>query len=364
MRDTVTPAGRFVWVFPGFGVGGAQTRFCALANHLGPDIGHCVLSLNNDLACAEKLAPDLDVIMLPSGHHAGHMVPAILHARRTLRALQPRMVITSNWGAIEWAIGAALAGLPRLHTEDGFGPEERQRQIPRRVLTRRLALRRTEVMLPSSALERIARTQWRLPPARLHYIPNGIDLARFAAAPPMPAPPGEGPVIGTIAALRPEKNIARLIRAVAALRDTRPARLIVVGDGPERPALMALASQLGLTSSTLFAGHCTEPERWLATFDIFALPSDTEQMPLSLLEAMAAGLPTICTDVGDVRDMLSPENTPFVTPPEDAGFAVALAALLAGDTAQIGAANRARATALFGQDAMFIAWRRLLGLPA
>ena len=112
------------------------------------------------------------------------------------------------------------------------------------------------------------------------------------------------------------------------------------------------------------AGHCTEPERWLATFDIFALPSDTEQMPLSLLEAMAAGLPTICTDVGDVRDMLSPENTPFVTPPEDAGFAVALAALLAGDTAQIGAANRARATALFGQDAMFIAWRRLLGLPA
>jgi len=234
--------------------------------------------------------------------------------------------------------------------------------LPRRALTRRLALRGSTVVLPSRTLLRIATDTWRLPPRHLHYIPNGIDLARFAAAAPAPLPPGEGPVIGTVAALRPEKNIARLLHAFAALPAGQLARLVIVGDGPELAALQTLAQDLRIAGNTHFAGHSTRAEMWLAAFDIFALSSDTEQMPLSLLEAMAAGLPCIGTDVGDVRAMLAPANADFVTPPDQAALAVALRRMLDADRRSIGAANRRKAEAEFDQLRMFAAYARLLGI--
>ncbi len=350
-----------VWVFPGFGVGGAQVRFAAFANHLGGAFRHTIVSLNGDTACAEKLDAGLDVCLPASGHVRGRMLGSVLHARQFLQRAQPDCVITSNWGAIEWAIGARLAGLRHVHSEDGFGPEERSAQIPRRVLTRRLVLRGSAVVLPSQTLATIARTHWRLPERVLHVVPNGIDLARFSGAAPMPAPKGDGPVIGTIAALRPEKNIGRLLRAFAALRAMRPARLVIVGDGPERPGLEALAAALGIAADTHFAGHSTMSERWLAGFDVFALSSDTEQMPLSLLEAMASGLPAVCTDVGDVRAMLAAENAPYVTAVTDEAFASGLTSIVTvSDRAAIGAANRTKARADYGQEQMFAAWHSLI----
>lgn len=348
-------------VFPGFGVGGAQARFATVANGLGPAFRHSIVSLNGDLACREKLDPALDVRFPPSGHRAGRMADAVLHARRFLRQARPDLVVTSNWGAIEWAIGAKLARLRHVHTEDGFGPEEQATQIARRVFTRRLALRRSEVVLPSRRLQAIATDIWRLPVRRLHYVPNGIDLARFDGAAPMPLPSGDGPVIGTIAALRPEKNIGRLLHAFARLRATRPARLVIVGDGPERPALERLAAELGLSASTLFAGHSTQAERWLAALDVFALSSDTEQMPISLLEAMASGLPALCTDVGDVRLMLSAENAAYVTGLDHAAMADRLHALLQADPRSVGAANRRRAEQEYGQAAMIATYAGLFG---
>ena len=361
MRGTLPP--HLLWVFPGFGVGGAQVRFASLANHLGGACRHSIVSLNGDTACAEKLDTALDVELPESGHVRGRMAASVLHARRFLRRARPDRVITSNWGAIEWAIGARLAGLRHVHAEDGFGPEERIAQIPRRVLTRRLALRGSAVILPSQTLASIARSRWRLPERALRIIPNGIDLARFTDAPAMPGPSGEGVIVGTIAALRPEKNIGRLLRAFAAVRDIRPARLVIVGDGPERAGLETLAATLGIAADTHFAGHSTQSERWLASFDIFALSSDTEQMPLSLLEAMASGLPAVCTDVGDVRAMLATQNAPYVTAVTDDAFAAGLACIASGpDVSAIGAANRAKAHAAYGQERMFAGWRSVLGV--
>jgi glycosyltransferase involved in cell wall biosynthesis len=360
--DGIGPQGapHVAWVFPGFGIGGAQMRFAALANHFGDRCVHTVIALNGDLACRERLRPNLHASFPAARHRPGRMVAAALHAAGFLRALRPNLVVTSNWGAIEWAIGARLAGLRHLHTEDGFGPEERLRQLPRRVLTRRLALRGSKIALPSRTLLRIATDIWRLPPARLSYIPNGIDLARFTGAAPASLPAGQGKVVGTIAALRPEKNIGRLLRAFALLRRSEAARLVIVGDGPERPALAQLARELGIAADTLFAGHTTSPQSWLAAFDIFALSSDTEQMPLSLLEAMASGLPCVCTDVGDVRAMLAPANLDFVAACSDEALAAALRRMLTADGKAIGAANRAKAWAEYGEDTMFGAYAALL----
>jgi len=235
-----------------------------------------------------------------------------------------------------------------LHVVDGFGPEERDTQILRRVLMRRIALGRTPVVLPSRNLVRIATEAWKLPPRVIRYIPNGIDLDRFATD---GAQRGSvEPVIGTVAALRAEKNIARLLRAFAML----PAgRLVIVGDGPKRPALEALAASLGVAGRLRFAGHHQDTPAFYATFDVFALSSDTEQMPLSVIEAMASGLPVVSTDVGDVRLMVSEANGPFITGLNEAALAGALEVL--GDGSGVSGGGRrnleyAETFSAFGAD--------------
>jgi glycosyltransferase involved in cell wall biosynthesis len=219
-------------------------------------------------------------------------------------------------------------------------------------------LGRTPVVLPSRNLVRIVTDVWKLSPKVIRYVPNGIDLARFATD---GAQRGAGePVIGTVAALRAEKNVSRLLRAFAMLPS---GRLVIVGDGVERPALEALAASLGVAQRVRFAGHHQDTAAFYAQFDVFALSSDTEQMPLSVIEAMASGLPVVSTDVGDVRLMVAEDNVSGITRLDDAALAGALAALIADPDARlrIGGANRAKAEREFDQGAMFAAhgalWR-------
>lgn len=349
-------------VFTGFGIGGAQVRFTAVANHFGRRYRHLIVSMNPDQTARERLADGLDIgfpaVPVRQGETFGNLRPF----RRALRALAPDVLVTHNWGSMDWAIANLVARVRHIHIEDGFGPDERDRQIRRRVLTRRLILRQSMVVLPSRTLERIATDIWRLPRRRLRYIPNGIDLSRFAARPdPSVAArfPGEGPVIGTVTGLRPEKALDRLLRAFASL--AQPTRLVIVGDGPERGKLMQLAAGLGVAERVSFTGHVTQPAMLYAGFDIFALSSDTEQMPLSVIEAMAAGLPVAATEVGDVRLMLASENAAFIGPKEDQALARSLDALLADPArrALIGAANRAKAARDYDETAMFAAYGAL-----
>ena len=348
-------------------------RFAALANRFGPAWRHAVVAMDGNTACRERLRPDLEVTFPAVTLRKGDTVGNLGRCRRALLALRPDVLVTYNWGTIEWALANLLVRKRHIHVEDGFGPEERVRQLPRRVWTRRLVLRRATVVLPSRTLERIALAIWRLPPGRVRYIPNGIDLARFSP-PPLEGLggeagqgrgeggvpwEGEGPVIGTVAALRPEKNLARLLHAFALLR--QPARLVIVGDGPERAGLEALAGALGVAGAVHFTGHLAAPRDALWHFDLFALSSDTEQMPLSVLEAMASGLAVAATDVGDVASMLAAENRPFVVPRDALALAGAMAALLAdpGRRATIGAANRAHAERNYAEATMFQAYAAL-----
>jgi glycosyltransferase involved in cell wall biosynthesis len=345
-------------VFPTFAVGGAQVRFAAIANHFGLAFRHTVVSLDDNLACQERLSPNLDVTFLSVAATKNAMLSNAWRFRRLLRDWKPDVLVTYNWGAIEFALANILPMARDLHVVDGFGPEERASQIPRRVLVRRLALGRTRVVLPSQNLVRIAKETWKLPPRVIHYVPNGIDLTRFAAD-GVHRNGGEV-VIGTVAALREEKNVARLVRAFATLPS---GRLVIVGDGPQRPALEALAGSLGVADRVQFAGHHQDPAPFYARFDIFALSSDTEQMPLSVIEAMASGLPVVATHVGDVPLMVAQQNAGFITPVEDVALAGALATMADDrDTRQlIGLANLAKAQRDFDQAAMFDAhgalWR-------
>ena len=385
-------------VFPSFAVGGAQVRFAAVANHFGSAYRHAIVAMDGDHACRERLNPGLDVSFPDPGLRKGDTAGNLRRIRRFLGEIKPSTMVTSNWGAIEWAMANLVPVVRHVHMEDGFGPDERAGQLPRRVWTRRIVLRRATVMLPSRTLLRIAAEVWRLPARCLRYVPNGVDLARFASVEPRAASTAVEPkagstvvepksgstvVIGTVAALRAEKNVARLLRAFAGVQSATqdqpkvgqvrpkvgrtgtdadaPARLVVVGDGLQRPDLQRLAAELGIADRVRFAGHIAAPAAEYAGFDVFALSSDTEQMPLSVLEAMAAGLPVVSTDVGDVRAMLAEENAPYLVPRDDAALTAALTALLRdpAEARRVGAANRAKAERDFGEAAMFRSYAAL-----
>ncbi|MDT7953462.1 MAG: glycosyltransferase, partial [Acetobacteraceae bacterium] len=127
-----------------------------------------------------------------------------------------------------------------------------------------------------------------------------------------------------------------------------------------------LTVSLGLAGRVHFAGHVRDPDELIQGFDIFALSSDTEQMPISLLEAMAAGLPTAATDVGDIASMLPVENRPFITPCDDRALGAALLKLArdSGLRAELGRASRQRAELHFDEAQMFDRWSAILaGAP-
>jgi L-malate glycosyltransferase len=170
-------------------------------------------------------------------------------------------------------------------------------------------------------------------------------------------------VIGTLAGLREVKNLPRLVRAAAVV--SAPVRLVIIGEGPEKAAILADAMRLGFVNRLTMPGFLPNPARYVGLFDIFALSSDSEQFPISLVEAMAAGKPVLSTDVGDVAAMVSAENRDFIVPVNDeAAFAAKLSQLVSDPSlrASIGAANQSKAIAEFDEAKMVARYAALYGL--
>ncbi|HTT81086.1 MAG TPA: glycosyltransferase, partial [Stellaceae bacterium] len=276
-------------VFSTLEIGGPQMRFVQLANHFGRRYRHVIIAMDGVTDALAHLADDLDVRLIEvpvrKGRGVGVAVANMRQFRRTLRSVEPDLLVTANWGTVEWALANLDGRVAHLHLEDGFGPEEASRQMPRRVWARRLLLRRSAVMVPSQVLHRIARDTWRLPDQHVLYIPNGVDCDRFGMPCDREFAAAAGiragtPVIGTVAGLRAEKNLGRLLDAFALIARERAVQLVIVGDGPERRELAARAERLGVQQSVIMTGACAAPERLLPRFDVYAVSSDTEQMPL------------------------------------------------------------------------------------
>jgi glycosyltransferase involved in cell wall biosynthesis len=356
-------------VFPTLAIGGQQTRFATFANRLGPGYRHQLISLDGRDAAVGLLDPALDFTLLPKPAQPGTLLRDLRAVTGVSASIGHDVLLTYNWGSIEWAIVNRLHfHRPHIHLEDGFGPDEADRQKRRRILTRRLFLKRSMVVVPSRKLAGIAQNSWHLDPQRVHYIPNGIDPTRFDRIPISGEPffhrrHGEC-VIGALSPLRQEKNLGRLLQAFGEMTEPGPPiRLVICGDGPERAALSELASRLNAADKVTFTGHVPRPETVMGAFDLFAMTSDTEQMPYAVLEAMSARLPIVSTAVGDIATMVAAENRPFIVPRDLPGHLASALNRLCGDKTlrrQIGQANRARVEQAFGIASMTDAFSRVL----
>jgi glycosyltransferase involved in cell wall biosynthesis len=353
---------RLLHVFPTFAIGGMQTQFATVANALGAAFHHAIVALDGRTQCRAKLDPGTphEFLAPPPGGASGlAAAPAIA---RFLHAQAPAALATYNWGAIEWCFVNRLAGVaPGIHAEHGFGPDEADRLLMRRNLFRRLALSGdTILVVPSQALKQVAHSHWGVGETALRLIPNGIDIAamerRARRAQAGFSRDASEIVIGAVAPLVAVKNHTRLLRVFAAAAEgDRRWRLVLVGDGPERPGLEAAARRLGIAARTSFVGSLDDPAAAIAAIDVLATTSHTEQMPYCVLEAMALAKPVVAGAVGDIATMVAAENRPFVRPRADEAGLVHALRCLGGDAALracIGEANRDRCAAAYGEDRM------------
>lgn len=354
-----------------FSLGGKEARAVRLMNAFGDSAEHAILSAMPDrldaraaIGAGVRAAFPADAPPL-----AGRPTPGRLKAlARYMRGFD--LVLTYNWGAFDAVMARRFfSGPPVIHHEDGFNEDEAVKLKTSRSVYRRLGLPAVfRLVVPSRRLADIAVWDWVQPDRRVTRIPNGIPVARYLKPPAPGAIPGfeKRPgeiVIGTVAGLRKVKNLPRLVRAFAAM-EHKAARLVIVGAGPESEAIAAAARGAGVADRVLMPGFLADPARWIGHFDIFALSSDSEQFPISLVEAMAAGLPAVTTRVGDVPHILSQDNLPLVVDPlDEPGFADALDSLAQRDDLRraIGEANRAAAMSRHDEAAMISAYARLYG---
>jgi glycosyltransferase involved in cell wall biosynthesis len=205
---------------------------------------------------------------------------------------------------------------------------------------------------------------------RVVAISNGVDTARFAPLPDVTSIRQElgigpaDPVVGIVAALRPEKNHELFLEMASRVVHQLPtARFLVIGDGPCRDAIEQRSRELGIVENVLMLGSRNDIPRLLAALDVFALTSHIEANPLSILEAMSVGRPVVATNVGSIHEAVSEGQTGFLVPPGDADqFADRVLQLLQKPLVcgSIGAAARRAVVARWSIEAMVQGYERLI----
>jgi glycosyltransferase involved in cell wall biosynthesis len=170
-----------------------------------------------------------------------------------------------------------------------------------------------------------------VPADKIRTIANGIDVQSFEHGHPLPALSFMGEkVVGMVARLDLQKGFEYLLRAVRELCNTMNGfKVVIVGEGPDRPAIEAMVQEYGLQSSVVLAGQQSDMPGVYAAMDIFVLPSLNEGLPMTILEAMAASKPVVATRVGAIPKVINDgENGLLINPRNSEALRNALASLL------------------------------------
>lgn len=317
--------------------------------------------------CTLIAAPGLDAPdTICLDRFAGKPAFLVPQLARVFARERPDIVHSRNWATIEAVSAAKLAGVGAVvHSEHGRDLQTMGRQPLRRRLLRRLSYAWADrVFCVSQELKQYYCTELGLAAASIEVIPNGVDVEHFCPNPrariDVRAKLGAGPntiVIGTVSRLDPVKNHGTLLRAAKmALQTGVDLRLVIVGNGPRRTELEAdLASKPVLAARTLLTGDVQNVADWLNSFDVFVLPSLSEGMSNTFLEAMAVGLATVASAVGGNPEVVEDGHSGLLVPPEDAeGICSHLVQLAAAEARrrELGNNARERVVARFSAERM------------
>ncbi|MCS7308613.1 MAG: glycosyltransferase [Armatimonadetes bacterium] len=305
-----------------YAVGGAERVLQLLAQQLRSRFDLQVCALYQPGVIGEQIqASGLPFVALQGRSRTDwRVLPRFL---RLLRQLRPDVLLTvdSPYAVLYAVIAKRLSLVRRLViAAHSFGKVKRTREMK---FARRLASSVTDTLIALAETHRrflVEREGWRV--REIVVIPNGVDLQRFT-------PQGHHyrvewglsphhPSFGIVAGLRPEKNLFRFLRVAQRVLNALPeAHAFVVGDGELRHELQTFSHQMRCDTRITFTGALQDiPAVW-RSLHVAVLTSDTEVLPMTLIEAAACGVPAVSTDVGAVREIVLDGETGFVVPPED-----------------------------------------------
>jgi len=347
--------------------GGAETVLVEIAGHLGPGFESEGLVLVPGWIHSTLRERGIHTHMLPL-ERSFDLTWAVRLARlvraRGIDLIQSHEFTTNCYATL----AARLARVPIVCTVHG------KSYYPTRYYRRaayRWAARKADAFVAvSEDLARFLNRRLGIPERRLRVILNGVDLTRYGPAPAARAAvrkaldlPADGFVALTVAALFEVKAHADLIDAAAIVLRTHPGALFLfAGEGPLEQDLRDRAERLGVAKRIRFLGFRRDVPELLAASDVFVLPSQSEGLPVSVVEASAAGLPVVATDVGGTGEVVEHDRTGLLVPARDPERLAAAIGRIAADpeaARRMGAAGRERAHGRFGLEQMMADYRRL-----
>jgi glycosyltransferase involved in cell wall biosynthesis len=337
-------------------VGGAEQSLGNLLEFLDGEID--VLVAGVDRSVVGTLAarrPRAATCVLPPVTHKRDVAPFLAHLR-AIRRFRPQVFHANMRSsmACQYGILAALLtpGVRVVAVEQSPIPVAGglQRRL-KHLLSRRLAAHVGVGRRSARMVEEVAG----LPAGSVRTIYNGVPEVDGEPLPPA----FPSPLIGAVGRFSREKGMDVLLRALALLPRVSA---VLVGDGPQRPALEALARELGVADRIAITGWTTQARAHVASVDVLAVPSRFEGFPLVIPEGMLAGIPTVASDVGSVAEAVADGETGLLVPPEDhEALAGALRTLLADAERRraMGARAREIARARFTAPVMATAFEAL-----
>jgi sugar transferase (PEP-CTERM/EpsH1 system associated) len=348
------------------GVGGLETLLVDCVNRM-PAYRHAVVCLTHYTSFAERIGR-ADVELHALGKPPGLGLGTHLHFWRLMRKLRPTVLHTYNLAALEYAFTATIAGVPvRIHAEHGRDASDPHGLNPKHNFLRRHLAPFVDRYIPvSEDLDRWLDQVVRIPRARIQFIRNGVDTDKFspggAATPDSPWSAGDI-VVGTVARIDDVKNHRLLVDAFARARASMPRlKLTIVGDGPLLADVRQQVAALGLQDAVWLPGARADIQALLHSFSVFTLPSLAEGTPVSMLEAMACGLPVLASRVGGIPEVVDEGVQGLLVPVGDVDALAAAIQRYAGDAglrAEHGRLGRKRVEERFSMRAMVGAYGEL-----
>jgi glycosyltransferase involved in cell wall biosynthesis len=322
----------------------------------------CCIQAKGELA-AELEAGGTRVLCLERMRSRRFDFAAVRDLARLMRAERISLVHSHLYHAnLYGRLAAALARVPAIATVHNIYARSK---LHRRLLNRWLARISTRVVAVSDEVRRDLLEVDGLQTEKVVTVHNGIDLQRVATPLSREAArvrldvPFDALLVGCLGRLEEQKGHTFLLQAFAQLASqpgpAAPLHLVLAGDGRRRKDLEAQAAALGIASRTRFLGARRDVAEVLRALDIYAMPSLWEGLPLALLEAMAAGVPVVASDVGGVAEVLGGGEWGLLVPPGDAGALGAALGRLAGEPglrARLASTARQRVAARYGVDTM------------
>lgn len=363
--------------------GGLENGLVNIINRMADDeFRHMVICLTSSGKFAQRIEKH-NVPVIELHKPPGHDLKTYFALWKVLKQHQPDIVHSRNLAALEaQLVTLTLPHVKRVHGEHGRDMNDLDGSN-RKYNFFRSAMRpliHHYIAVSQDLGQWLARTVG-VPPDKISQIYNGVDLTRFSGTQRTNAslsgvrsgvdeiaPPGDLPpafresnvlVVGTVGRLTPVKDQQALIQAVALLRQQKSAfasqlRLMLVGDGPQRPELQRQVEEAGIADVTWFAGDRNDVAGLLQCMDVFVLPSLAEGISNTLLEAMACSLPVVATRVGGTPEIIAQnEQGLLVAAADPQELALALARVLS-DAAlrqRLGSAGRRKVEQYFHWDA-------------